>query len=220
MPIYTGGGDDGDTSLFGGERVPKHALRMELIGTIDELSAALGMAAAHAPDTETAPTTRRQPAPDERLSPLRRERVRARPALGTGVRVGPLLQRIQGELFVMGADVATPQEPRGYTIPRIMPEHAQALEAAIDAADEQLAPLTDFVLPGGTHAAAALHFARAVCRRAERIAVALAQEEELPKPILVYLNRLSDLLFTLARLANQQAGAKDVLSKDVPSTAE
>ncbi len=209
MPIYTGGGDDGDTSLFGGERVPKHALRMELIGTIDELSAALGMAVAHAPDTETAPTTQRQPAPGAGLSPLQRERVR--------VRVRPLVQRIQGELFVMGADVACPHEPRGYTIPRITPEHAQALEAAIDAADEQLPPLTDFVLPGGTHAAAALHFARAVCRRAERIAVALAQEEDLSKPILVYLNRLSDLLFTLARLANHQTGAKDVLSKDVLS---
>ena len=117
----------------------------------------------------------------------------------------------------MGADVASPQEPRAYTIPRIMPAHATALEEAIDQADAQLAPLTDFVLPSGTHAAAALHFARAVCRRAERIAVALAQEEDLSKPILVYLNRLSDLLFTLARLANHQAGTKGVLAKDVLS---
>ena len=100
-----------------------------------------------------------------------------------------LIQRIQSELFIMGADVATPHEPRAYTIPRITPEHATTLEAAIDAADSELAPLTDFVLPGGTHAAAALHFSRAVCRRAERIAVALAQEEatlqtnsDLPQP--------------------------------------
>jgi len=182
MPIYTGGGDDGTTSLFGGERVGKHALRVELMGSIDELSAALGMAVAHLPGAQSELTG--------------------------------LLQRIQSELFVMGADVATPQEPRAYTIPRITPAHAAALEEAIDAADAQLAPLTDFVLPGGTPAAAALHFARAVCRRAERIAVALAQEEELSKPILVYLNRLSDLLFTLARLANHQAGTQDVLSKD------
>ncbi|MDE2931887.1 MAG: cob(I)yrinic acid a,c-diamide adenosyltransferase [Chloroflexota bacterium] len=182
MPIYTGGGDDGTTSLFGGERVGKHALRVELMGSIDELSAALGMAVAYLATSQTELTG--------------------------------LLQRIQSELFVMGADVATPQEPRAYTIARIMPAHANALEEAIDAADTQLAPLTDFVLPGGTPAAAALHFARAVCRRTERIAVALAQEEELSKPILVYLNRLSDLLFTLGRLANHQAGTKDVRSKD------
>ena len=118
----------------------------------------------------------------------------------------------------MGADVATPQEPRAYTIPRITPAYAAALEEAIDEADAQLAPLTDFVLPGGTPAAAALHLARAVCRRTERIAVALAEEEEVSKPILVYLNRLSDLLFTLGRLANHQAGITDVHSKDALSS--
>lgn len=186
MPIYTGGGDDGTTSLFGGERVGKHTLRMELIGAIDELSAALGMAVANLPGAQSELTN--------------------------------LLQRIQSELFVMGADVATPHEPRAYTIPRITPAQAAALEAAIDKADTQLAPLTDFVLPGGTPAAAALHLARAVCRRTERTAVALAQEEDLSKPILVYLNRLSDLLFTLARLANHQAGTEDVLSKDALSS--
>ncbi len=185
MPIYTGGGDDGTTSLFGGERVQKHALRMELIGTIDELSAVLGMAIVHLPSAQA--------------------------------EFSGLLQRIQSELFIMGADVATPQEPRAYTIPRITPAHGKALETAIDEVDAQLPSLTDFVLPGGTPAAAALHFARAVCRRAERIAVALAQEEELSTPILIYLNRLSDLLFTLARLANHQAGADDVLSKDALS---
>ncbi len=182
MPIYTGGGDDGTTSLFGGERVGKQALRVELMGSIDELSAALGMAVTHLPPSQTVLVS--------------------------------LLQRIQGELFIMGADVATPQEPRAYTIPRITDAHAAALEAAIDAATAQLPPLTDFVLPGGTPAAAALHLARAVCRRTERIAVALAQEEDLSKAILIYLNRLSDLLFTLGRLANHQAGIKDVHSKD------
>ena len=203
MPIYTGGGDDGTTSLFGGERVSKHALRMELIGTIDELSAALGMAVVHLRDEETA-NAANQPAKGRTSSPAQND----------ASALAALVQRIQSELFIMGADVATPHEPRAYTIPRITPEHAASLEAAIDAADAKLPPLTDFILPGGTHAAAALHFARAVCRRAERIAVALAQEEPLSKPILIYLNRLSDLLFTLARLANHQAGTKDVLSKD------
>ena len=206
MPIYTGGGDDGTTSLFGGERVAKHALRMELIGTIDELSATLGMAVVHLRDEETA-NDAGDPARSSTGSPTQND---ASP-------LAPLVQRIQSELFIMGADVATPHEPRAYTIPRITLDHAATLEAAIDAADSELAPLTDFVLPGGTPAAAALHLSRAVCRRAERIAVALAQEEPLSKPILIYLNRLSDLLFTLARLANHQAGTKDVLSKDTLS---
>ena len=210
MPIYTGGGDDGTTSLFGGERVGKHALRVELMGSIDELSAVLGMAHVNVHDIDPSPTTRPEGAQGEILSSLPGERVR--------VRVGSLLQRIQSELFVMGADVATPHEPRAYTIPRITPAHAAALEEAIDEADAQLAPLTDFVLPGGTPAAAALHLARAVCRRTERIAVALAEEEEVSKPILVYLNRLSDLLFTLGRLANHQAGITDVHSKDALSS--
>ena len=206
MPIYTGGGDDGTTSLFGGERIAKHALRMELIGTIDELSAALGMAVVHLRDEETV-SAASGPARSGTGSPTQND---ASP-------LAALVQRIQSELFIMGADVATPHEPRAYTIPRITPDHAATLEAAIDAADSQLAPLTDFVLPGGTHASAALHFARAVSRRTERNAVALAQEEELSKPVLIYLNRLSDLLFTLARLANHQAGTKDVLSKDALS---
>ena len=206
MPIYTGGGDDGATSLFGGERISKHALRMELIGTIDELSAGLGMAVVHLSGEEQTLT-----APHGAGDTVSADQQDNESALAA------LLQRIQGELFVMGADVATPHEPRAYTVLRITPEHAAALETAIDTADATLPPLTDFVLPGGTHAAAALHLARAVCRRAERTAVALAQEEELSKPILIYLNRLSDLLFTLARLANHQAGVKDVLSKDVLS---
>ena len=207
MPIYTGGGDDGTTSLFGGERVAKHALRMELIGTIDEMSATLGMAVVHLRDEETAKT-----ASDPATSST------GTPAQNDASALAALVQRIQSELFIMGADVATPHEPRAYTIPRITPDHAKALESAIDAADAKLPPLTDFVLPGGTPAAAALHFARAVCRRAERIAVALAQEEPLSKPILIYLNRLSDLLFTLARLANHQADTADVLSKNALSS--
>ena len=207
MPIYTGGGDDGTTSLFGGERVPKHARRMELVGTIDELSAALGMAVVRLHGEEITVTTSAWAGRTMKVQLQGEDEDRA-----------AFLQRIQGELFTMGADVATPQESRSNSIPRITAKHARDLEAAIDAADAQLPPLTDFVLPGGTPAAAALHFARAVCRRAERLAVALAQEEELSQPILVYLNRLSDLLFTLARLANHQAGAKDVLSKDALST--
>ena len=140
MPIYTGGGDDGTTALFGGERVAKHALRMELIGTIDELSATLGMAVVRLRDEETA-NDAGDPARSSTGSPTQND----------ASTLAALIQRIQSELFIMGADVATPHEPRAYTIPRITLDHAATLEAAIDAADSELAPLTDFVLPGGTH---------------------------------------------------------------------
>ena len=131
----------------------------------------------------------------------------------------PLVQRIQSELFIMGADVATPHEPRAYTIPRITPDHAATyLSPQSMKQTQKLARRSrTSSCPGARLPQPRSTSARAVCRRAERIAVALAQEEPLSKPILIYLNRLSDLLFTLARLANHLAGTKDVLSKDTLS---
>jgi cob(I)alamin adenosyltransferase len=181
MPIYTRAGDEGETSLFGGERVPKHAVRVELIGTIDELSAALGLAVSLLPDAQ---------------ADVRR-----------------LLQRIQGELFIMGADVAATSASLTYTIPRVSAAQVAALERAIDTADTELPPLKEFILPGGTQAAAALHLSRAICRRAERVASALTTREPLNEQVLAYLNRLSDLLFTLARLSNRRAEVPDVPAK-------
>lgn len=120
-----------------------------------------------------------------------------------------LLSRLQHELFVAGADLATPLSARANT-QRISQEHITNLELAIDALGEPLAPLKHFVLPGGTDLAARLHLARVVCRRAERRVVTLDRLELLNELVVIYLNRLSDLLFVLARRANHNADSPDV----------
>lgn len=123
---------------------------------------------------------------------------------------GQLLQT-SADLFVAGSDLATPLDPPPtYPIPRITPEHAIELERRIDAFDEVIQPLRSFILPGGTPLAAHLHLARTVCRRAERAVVTLSKLEEIGSPVIVYLNRLSDYLFTAARMANHLAGVSDV----------
>jgi cob(I)alamin adenosyltransferase len=125
--------------------------------------------------------------------------------------IDPLLRKIQDNLFVLGADLATPLETRSnYKIPRITEEDSKRLEQIIDEHTAALPPLKHFIHPGGCELAARLHFARTVCRRAERTLVTLAAVEEIGKYDVIYLNRLSDLLFTLARRANQLAGVKDV----------
>ncbi len=124
-----------------------------------------------------------------------------------------LLEGIQRDLFSIGGRLATPApEKVAKAIEKAVlpPERAQAFERVMDEADEVLPPLRAFILPGGTSKAAALHLARTVCRRAERSAVGLAANEPVPAEILVYLNRLSDLLFTLARLVNHRAGSPDL----------
>jgi cob(I)alamin adenosyltransferase len=125
----------------------------------------------------------------------------------------PLLETIQRDLFSIGGHLATPDPDKVRAALARAELHADRVaefERAIDTADEELAPLKAFILPGGTPKAAALHVARTVCRRAERSVVALASAAEVPAEFLVYLNRLSDLLFTLARLANHRAGVGDV----------
>jgi cob(I)alamin adenosyltransferase len=122
-----------------------------------------------------------------------------------------LLRSIQEKLFVLGADLATPLETRSdYKIPRIEETDSEYLEKEIDKHTAELPPLTKFILPGGSELAARLHIARTVCRRAERSLVHLANLEEIGKQDIIYLNRLSDLLFVLARRANQLAGVSDV----------
>jgi cob(I)alamin adenosyltransferase len=120
-----------------------------------------------------------------------------------------LLTSVQRILFDVGADLATPRPIEKRQVRRILPRDALPLEKAIDSFQERLKPLKAFILPGGTPSAARLHLARAVCRRAERVIVRLSRNEEIGEGILVYLNRLSDLLFTLARYANQSAGIAD-----------
>jgi cob(I)alamin adenosyltransferase len=180
MKIYTKTGDTGDTGLFGGGRVPKSHPRVEAYGDVDELNATIGVARA----------TGSPPDPQ----------------------IDALLVRVQQDLFAIGALLATPDRERMRTHldkAKIDHERVAELERAIDAADTELEPLRAFILPGGSPKAAALHVARTVCRRAERRIVDIADEMEIPPLVIVYLNRLSDLLFTLARLANKRASAPE-----------
>lgn len=120
------------------------------------------------------------------------------------------LEQVQADLFAIGAHLATPVDARSRPhLPPLPESRAAEFEDWIDEAEEELEPLRSFVLPGGTEAGAALHLARTVCRRAERAVVALAEAEEVEPPVLVFLNRLSDLLFDLARLVNHRAGVPE-----------
>ena len=186
--VYTRTGDRGDTGLFGGGRVGKDAARVDAYGEVDELNAVVGVARAALAGT-----------PDDAGAA----------ALAT---IDAILQDVQRDLFAIGALLATPDREKmraQLAKARLDAPRIAELEAAIDAADEQLAPLKSFILPGGTPKAAALHVARTVCRRAERRVVHLRRETDVPDEVIVYLNRLSDLLFTLARLANRAAGVGD-----------
>ncbi len=178
--IYTRGGDKGRTSLGDGTRVAKQSLRVEAYGTVDEANAALGLARLHTAGDEDA-----------------------------------MLARIQNDLFDLGADLCTPEggrrggaNSRGAL--RIVAAQVKRLETEIDAMNAALAPLTSFVLPGGSPAASHLHLARTVTRRAERLACALAAAEPVNPEAIKYLNRLSDHLFVLGRRLNGN-GAQDVL---------
>jgi cob(I)alamin adenosyltransferase len=181
--IYTRIGDDGTTALGTGERRAKHDLRIEAYGTIDEANSAIGLArVTTASDVVCA-------------------------------RVDAMLLCIQNDLFDLGADLCVPPEASGETEPlRIVQSQVDRLESKIDELNAELAPLRSFVLPGGSPAAAALHLARTVTRRAERLLVALAGTpgEEVGGPALRYVNRLSDFLFVAARYANQK-GVADIL---------
>jgi cob(I)alamin adenosyltransferase len=180
--IYTRTGDDGTTGLVDGSRRSKADARMCAIGDVDEANSALGIA----------------------ISALERS------DFDKGLVAG--LRRIQNDLFDLGADIATPGDdfaPSPMAL-RIVASQVDWLESAIDAANEQLDPLTSFILPGGHESAAALHLARAITRRAEREMVAAAATENLNPLALAYINRLSDYLFVLTRLVNKGQGG-DIL---------
>jgi cob(I)alamin adenosyltransferase len=180
--IYTRTGDDGTTALGTGERRKKYDLRIAAYGTVDELNAAIGLARLH---------TTQVPAVDA------------------------LLARVQNDLFDLGADLCSPgnkgKGPEGARL-AVTETQVARLEEEIDKLNTALAPLRSFVLPGGTPAAAHLHLARTICRRAERLVVELAdkQAESVAPTVLKYLNRLSDLLFVASRALNGN-GAQDVL---------
>ena len=183
MKIYTKTGDDGTTGLFGGDRLAKSAPRISAYGDVDELNSFLGFARCRITDAG----------------------------------LQQLLQQIQNELFVLGADLSTPlpypASNQADLVRRISQSEAESLEKTIDRYNETLPPLEEFILPGGNEAAALLHVARAVARRAEREVVRLTQTEKLNPHVLVYLNRLSDLLFVLARVANRQGGSGEVFAQ-------
>ena len=132
-------------------------------------------------------------------------------SLGLDPELDALLLPIQAQLFTLGSVLATPPQTKAKkAIPKIQPAWSEAMELAIDKFDRELPSLRQFILPGGTPTASALHLARTICRRAERRVVALAHANEVEPKVLVYLNRLSDLLFTMARISNQRAGVPDI----------
>jgi cob(I)alamin adenosyltransferase len=189
--IYTKTGDDGTTGLFGGERVPKYHLRIEAYGTVDELNSLLGVV----------------------LALGRSDVNQSNDALPSDM--SATLTDISALLFTAGADLATPLDPPPvYPIPRIEAHHTEFLERCIDLYEQELEPLKAFILPTGTSAAAYLHLARTVCRRAERLVVHLAREDNIGGEVLKFLNRLSDYCFTAARLSNKRAGVPDVAWKN------
>ena len=172
MKIYTKTGDKGTTALFGGTRVKKHNLRIESYGTVDELNSYIGLIK------------------DQEITKIAKNS----------------LLRIQNDLFTLGAMLATPPEKETLksgkerlNIPKIDENSILFLENEIDRMDETLPQMTHFILPGGHQAVSFCHIARCVCRRSERLSVALNDEETINNDIIKYLNRLSDYLFTLAR---------------------
>ncbi len=138
-------------------------------------------------------------------------------ALRLNKKIDRVLLGVQNDLFVVGADLATRRASKRSLIPRISPSHVAALEKAIDSLQLSLRPLKTFILPGGTVAASHLHYARTVCRRAERSTVRLTRSEVINENVLVYLNRLSDLLFVLARYANHSGKKKETEWKNSSS---
>ncbi|MEP3045359.1 MAG: cob(I)yrinic acid a,c-diamide adenosyltransferase [Roseibium sp.] len=178
--IYTKTGDDGTTALGSGERRPKNDLRIEAYGTVDETNAVVGLVRLETSDTASG--------------------------------VDAVLGRIQNDLFDLGADLATPEtdEDLGYEPLRITDDQVSAIEKAIDELNADLSPLRSFVLPGGSAAAAHLHLARTVSRRAERLMVDLSARENINPAAVKYMNRLSDYFFVASRYLNDK-GDKDVL---------
>ena len=180
--VYTRGGDRGTTSLIGGSRVKKCSLQLDAYGTIDELSAHIGLLAAMTTTHSEADTS--------------------------------LPQWIQSRLFDVGTHLAMPHTEEKEAPCAITTAHVKQLEEHIDALDTQLPTLRSFILPGGSMAAAQCHVCRTVCRRAERIIAALAEEAPINPILLSFVNRLSDFLFVYARFLNKMEGVNEISWKN------
>lgn len=179
--VYTKGGDKGETSLIGGDRVSKADARLEGYGSIDELNAVVGLV------------------------------IEALGASQAGPHMIPILRRVQNELFNLGCELATPDPEQRAKLPRIEQRHVDALERDIDAVNDDLPPLKSFVLPGGGFPSAYAHLARTVCRRAERLVVGLVQAGHADPLGVQYLNRLSDALFVWGRWCALKDGKDESL---------
>jgi len=178
--IYTRRGDDGSTGLFGGPRVRKDDLRVAAYGDVDELNSALGVAL------------------EELRAPDQKD-------------LRDFTLALQSELFNLGAELAPPDpDSAPKSVPRVSAGDVTRLESEIDRLTEELPPMRNFILPSGSRPGAALHLCRTICRRAERKTVSLAEHGQVSTHALAYLNRLSDLLFVLARAANLRAGGVEV----------
>jgi cob(I)alamin adenosyltransferase len=182
VKIYTRTGDAGETGLFDGTRVPKSDARVAAYGEVDELNAWLGLA---------------------------RSALNADGREAVEVALPDILERLQRDLFALGARLADPRHKIAGRVTRaaLEPEDITRLENWIDSLEQELSPLRRFILPGGSRAGATLHVARTVCRRAERAMVALGDVEP---ELLTYINRVSDLLFVMARAANHRQGTAEI----------
>jgi cob(I)alamin adenosyltransferase len=191
--VYTRKGDQGETALAGGQRVPKDSVRIQAYGSVDELNSFVGLARATVESLE--------------------EEV---PAIGE---LGPVLLRVQHELFNLGSILATLSEDVHRNQARITRAEIGQLEVEIDRMNDGLPPLRSFVLPGGSRLNAELHICRTVCRRAERDCVTLAHAEPIPTEAVRYLNRLSDAFFVWSRWASRISGAPETLWEPNQSTS-
>ena len=177
MKIYTKGGDKGTTALFGGTRLPKHHIRIESYGSVDELNSFIGLVRDH----------------------VKEDKLRA------------TLKSIQETLFTVGSHLAADPSKENLWLPDIKEAEVEMLEQGIDAMDEVLEPLKNFILPGGHPVVSHCHVVRCVCRRAERNVVALSEVETVPPILIQYLNRLSDYFFVLSRFLGKELGAEEVV---------
>lgn len=195
MKIYTKKGDEGFTTLFGTGSYSKDHVRIEAYGTVDELNSVIGTVIAEiavvSANLEDSDSTR------------------------SFLQIIHFLQEIQKQLFVIGAELATPNPSAKMEAGFIQLSHVTLLEKEIDQMETELKPLTQFILPGGSKPASLLHLARTVCRRAERKVISLFHEEKVRSELIVYLNRLSDFLFVMARLVNHQLKVEDLFWKGI-----
>ncbi len=183
--IYTRTGDDGATTLANGQRVSKDSLRIEVLGQIDELNTWLGVIHSYLVE---------HPHENSCLDGL-----------------SDIIRKIQNDLFDLSGDVAVLLEHRVIELRIVNSKDIQALEVWIDLWQKELKPLKEFILPGGGTLSSYIHYARVICRRAERSCVALHKEESINAMILAYLNRLSDVLFVMARWSCQRLGNSEIM---------